>query len=129
MRWTHWCQTRLPTLTRILENRQKAKRNRLPKHLRPIPLWPIGVQMVLNAGLGITLTNLMLDRDEYLSEFGPAIALVACLLLLIYTLISAVRLRRLHDQTRGQKWAKINLALMALAFFSWALSIVVYLPD
>ena len=59
---------------------------------------------------------MMDDRDDYVSEAGPAIALVICLLLLIYALISAVRMRRAFEKTRGLRLAKINLVLMIFAF-------------
>jgi len=117
----------LPTVPKYLEKRRKAKQNQLPKHLRPLPIWPIGIQLVLNAGLIVALFNLMVDRDDYLTEAGPAIILVVCLLILIYTLITAFRLRHVHDKTRGQKWAKLNIALMILAFLCWAGTIVVFL--
>jgi len=121
-------KTHLPTVSKYLEKRRKAKQNQLPKHLRPREIWPVWIQLVLHAGLIVTLFNLMVDRDDYVTEAGPAIALVICLLILIYTLISAVRLRRVYDKIRGQKLAKLNLGMMILAFLFWAASIVVFLP-
>jgi hypothetical protein len=117
----------LPTLPKYFEKRRQAKRNRLPKHLRPPEIWPLWIQVLLNSGLIITLYNLMVDRDDYLSEAGPALVLVGCLLLLIYTLISAVQKRHLYAHLRGEKLAKVNLVLMVLAFLLWAASIVVFL--
>ncbi len=121
-------KTHLPTLSGYLEKRKKAKQNQLPKHLRPPEIWPVWIQIFLNTGLIIALWNLMVDRDDFLTEAGPAIALVVCFLLLIYTLISAVRLRGFYEKTRGQRLAKINLGLMILAFLFWAGSIVIFLP-
>ena len=83
----------LPTIPQYLEKRRKAKANQLPKHLRPPEIRPLWVQIILNSAIIITLFNLMVDRDDFMSEAGPAIALVVCLLLLIYTLITAMRLR------------------------------------
>jgi len=119
---------RLPTVFNYLEKRRQAKRNRLPKHLRPMAIWPIAVQLVLNTGLIITLANLMVDRDDFMTEAAPAIGLVICFLVLIYTLISAVRLKRTYHGIRGGKWATLNLWMMVLAFLFWAGSIVVFLP-
>src|SRR5438552_17305126 len=99
----------LPTIPQYLEKRRKAKANQLPKHLRPPEIRPLWVQIILNSAIIITLFNLMVDRDDFMSEAGPAIALVVCLLLLIYTLITAMRLRHLYDKIRGQKLAKVNL--------------------
>jgi hypothetical protein len=117
----------LPTIPRYLENRRKAKANQLPKHLRPPEVLPLWIQILLNSGIIIALCNLMVDRDDFMSEAGPAIALVACLLLLIYTLITAVRMRHTYEKTRGEKLAKLNIGLMVLAFLLWAASIVVFL--
>jgi hypothetical protein len=117
----------LPTIPRYLEKRRKAKQNQLPKHLRPPEVWPIWIQIVLNSALIIALYNLMVDRDDYLTEAGPAMVLVICLLVLIYTLISALRLRQTYHQTRGRNLAQFNFALMILAFLFWAGSIVVFL--
>jgi len=124
---TEKIKAHLPTIPKYLEKRRKAKQNRLPKHLRPPQIWPIWIQMVLNTGLIITLANLMVDRDDYLTEAGPAIVLVVCFLLLIYTLISAFRMRGFYDKMRGQWLAKLNLGLMITAFLFWAASIVVFL--
>ncbi len=118
----------LPTIPKYLEKRRKAKQNQLPKHLRPPEIWPLWIQILLNTGLIITLANLMVDRDDYLTEVVPAVVLVICLMFLIYTFISAFRIRRSYEKTRGQKLAKLNLALMVMAFLSWAATIVVFLP-
>ena len=118
----------LPTVAGYLEKRNRTKLNQLPKHLRPPEIWPLWIQVALNTGLIIGLWNLTVDRDDFLTEAGPAIALVVCFLVLIYTLISAVRLRAFYEKTRGQRLSKINLGLMILAFLFWAGSIVVFLP-
>ena len=120
-------KTYLPTVLNYLENRKKAKANQLPKHLRPPEVRPLWIQLILNSAIIVTLCNLMVDRDDFMSEAGPAITLVICLLLLIYTLITALRLRHTYEKTRGQKLAKLNVALMVFAFLLWAASIVVFL--
>jgi phosphatidylserine synthase len=121
--------TRLPTLSAYLEKRRKARQNRLPKHLRPLVIWPVGLQIALNTGLIVALCNLMTDRDDYVTEAGPAVVLVVCFLLLIYTMITSVRLKRFHSGMRGERLAKINLGLMIIAFLLWAASIVAFLPS
>src|SRR5882757_3176957 len=89
----------LPTIPGYIEKRRKAKQNRLPKHLRPPEIWPIWIQILLNIGLIVALSNMMVDRDDYVTEAAPAIALVVCFLLQIYTLISAFRLRNFFAKT------------------------------
>ena len=121
-------KTHLPTVANYLEKRRKAKENRLPKHLRPPEIWPLWLQIVLNAALIVTLFNLMVDKDDYLTEAGPAIILIVCFLVLIYTLISAFRLRHRYEAGRARKLAQLNFVLMVAAFLSWAGSIVAYLP-
>ncbi len=116
-----------PTLPKLLEKRRRAKENLLPKHLRPRPVWPIGVQVLLNVGLLVTLYNMMIDRDDYASEAAPAIVLVICLLLLIYTFLSAVRLKHRYAVGRGRRLAKLNVWLMVLSFLTWCGSILVFL--
>ena len=70
--------THLPTVGRYLEKRRKAKANQLPKHLRPPAVRHIWFQIFLNSVLIIVLLNLMADRDDFMSEAAPAIALVIC---------------------------------------------------
>jgi hypothetical protein len=118
----------LPTLAAWWEKRRKEKQNRLPKHLRPPEIWPIWIQIALNSGLIVMLCNMMIDRDDYLTEAGPAIGMIAAFLFLIFTVIEAVRYRRHYANTRGSRLAKINFVLMIFAFLSWAGSIVVFLP-
>src|SRR4051812_32944489 len=96
-------KTHLPTVSAYIEKRRREKQNRLPKHLRPPAIWPIWIQIALNRGLIITLANMMVDRDDYVSEAGPAIALIVCFLLLVYALISAVRMRRFYEKTNGRR--------------------------
>ena len=120
-------KTYLPTLNAWWEKRRKEKQNRLPRHLRPPDIWPIWIQIALNATLIITLCNLMIDRDDYLTEAGPAVIMIVAFLFLIFTLIEAVRYLRHYEKMRGARLAKINFALMIVAFLSWAGSIVVFL--
>ena len=117
----------LPTLAAWWEKRRKEKQNRLPKHLRPPEIWPIWIQIALNTALILTLCNLMIDRDDYLTEAGPAIIMIVAFLFLIFTLIEAVRYGRHYENIRGARLAKLNFVLMILAFLSWAGSIVVFL--
>lgn len=118
----------IPTFVGIYEKRKLAKKNRLPKHLRPISLWPIAGQMALNIGILSALLNVIVNKDEYLTDAGPAISMVVCLLLLIYTVISAVHLKKLHTSSRGAKLARINFWLMLAALISWPACVAVYLP-
>lgn len=117
----------LPTIPAYLEKRRKQKENQLPKHLRPAPLWPLGVQIAMNSALIITLYNMMIDRDDYLSEAGPAIVLVICLLVLISTFINAFRMRGRFHAGKARRWAKVNFWLMILAFVFWCASIIVFM--
>lgn len=117
----------LPTLSGYIEKRRKAKHNQLPKHLRPVPTWPIGVQLLLNAALIVTLYNMMVDREEYLTEAGPAVLLIVCLLLLIYTFISAFQLKRRFPTGRAKRFTTLNFWLMILAFIFWCGSIMVFI--
>jgi len=72
----------LPTLNAWWEKRRKERQNRLPRHLRPAEIWPIWIQIALNTGLILTLCNLMIDRDDYLTEAGPAIIMIIAFLFL-----------------------------------------------
>ena len=118
----------LPTLAGYLEKRRAAARNRLPKHLRPLPRWPILLQMALNLGLIVTLSTLMINRDDYLTEAGPAAGLVVCLLLLIYTLISALQLRHQYQKAPGYRLTVVNLWLMILAAILFPIGVASFLP-
>ena len=121
-------KTKLPTFVGYWERRQKAAYNRLPKHLRPPAIWPIGIQVVINAAVFVTLVTLMVNKDEYVTEAGPAITMVLCLLVLIYTVINGVRMRNDYRNIRGQGLAKFNFWLMVAAFIAWPLSVAVFLP-
>jgi len=118
----------LPTAAAWWDKRRKERQNRLPRHLRPPAIWPLWVQIALNTGLIVTLCNLMINRDDYLTEAGPAISMGVCFLFLIFTIIEAVRKRRFYVKMRGARLAKFNMVLMVLAFLSWAGCIVVFLP-
>lgn len=118
---------KLPTFFGYWEKRRQAARNQLPKHLRPVPRWPIALQLLLNMGIIITLCTMMIEREEYLTEAGPAIVLVVCLLLLIYTVISAFKLRRRYAGIKGYRWARFNFWVTALAFLCWPAAIAVFL--
>ena len=118
----------LPTVAAWWDRRRKEKENRLPRHLRPPAIWPLWIQVALNIGLIVTLWNLMIGRDDYLTEAGPAITMGICFLVLIFTIIESVRMRRFYDKRRGVKLSKVNMVLTILAFLSWAGCIVVFLP-
>jgi hypothetical protein len=118
----------LPTLMNHLERRRRAATNRLPKHLRPLPLWPIVLQMVLNLSIVITLATLMIERDDFVTEAAPAVGLVGCLLLLIYTLISALQLKQRYQKIPGHRLAVINLWMMGLAALMFPMSVAYFLP-
>src|SRR4051812_46007271 len=93
----------LPTLTTYLERREKAAKNQLPKHLRPLPRWPIVLQIALNSGIIFTLSWLMMSRDEFMTEAAPAVGMVVCLLLLIYTLITALQMKARYFKLPGYR--------------------------
>lgn len=118
----------LPTVMGYLEKRKKAKQNQLPRHLRPLGKGPIWFQMGLNAGLFFTLCWLMWNRDEFVTEAAPAIGLVVCLLLLIYTLITALQLRARYDKLPGHRWASLNVWLMGAAALMFPLAVAFFLP-
>lgn len=117
----------LPTLSRLLDKVRAPAAPQLPKHLRPQATWPLAVQLALNAGLIITLYNMMIDREEYLSEAGPAIVLVICLMVLISTFINAFRLRRRYATGKPKRFASLNFGMMILAFIFWCASIIVFM--
>ncbi len=123
-KWKH----ALPTVASFWERRRQTAQNQLPRHLRAPSKWPIRFQLLLNLGILITLITLMLNKDDYVSEAGPAIGLVVCSLLLIYTLIAALQLRQRFDKIDGQKLAKVNVWLMVIAFLSLPLAIATFLP-
>jgi hypothetical protein len=118
----------LPTVAAYLEKRQKAKQNQLPKHLRPLPTTPIIFHVLLNSAIIATLVYLIANRDEFLTEGGPGLALVVCLLLLIFTLVSAFTLRSRYSKIAGQRLASWNMRLMWIAFVLWAATVAFFLP-
>ena len=118
----------LPTVMTHLERRRKKAENQLPKHLRPLPRWPIVLQMVLNVAIAFTLAWLMINRDDFMTEAVPALGLVVCLLLLIYTLISALQLKLRYHKLPGHRLAAINVWLMWTAALMFPLSVAFFLP-
>jgi hypothetical protein len=117
----------LPTLNAWLERRRVARLNQLPKHLQPVSIRPILLQLVLNTAIIVTFSILMLNKDEYVSNAGPAMGLVICLLFLFYTVPSSYRLHRRHKGVRGQRLAKLNIWLAGIAFLFLPISIAVFL--
>jgi hypothetical protein len=69
----------------------------------------------------------MLNRDEYLTDWGPGLAIVSCLPFLMFSIIAGVRMRHRYNGLKGQRIAKINFYLMILAFLSWAGTISMFL--
>jgi len=118
----------LPTVVNYLERRKKLRLNQLPRHLRPLSLWPIGVQLALNTGLFITLSWLMMNRDEFVTEAAPAIGLVISFLLLIYTLRTALYLRQRYYKLPGYRWARVNVWVMWAAALMFPVSVAFFLP-
>ena len=117
----------LPTLAQHLDARAEQERNQLPNHLRPRPLWPIGLQIVLNLGIAYTFLHLMWNREDYFTEGGPAAVIALTMFLLIASLMTALRYRRRYAGTAGQRWATINVILMIIAFLCLPATIAVFL--
>lgn len=117
----------VPTVTRWLERRAEGKRNRLPAHLRPRPVWPIWIQVLLNLALIYTFFHLMLNRDEFFSDTGPASVLAVCTLVLIGTIIEGLRYRKLYHGKPGARLAKTNFILLCIAFISWPFAIATFI--
>jgi len=118
--WEAFCERR--------EMRRRDARNRLPKHLRAPARWPIALQLFLNAALILTLCTLMLNKDDYLTDAGPAIVLVICLLLLIYTVVEGFRIKTQYRRERGRRWAIFNFWLMLAALICWPAAVAFFLP-
>ena len=118
----------LPTFNAYLERRREKKRNQLPKHLRPISRGPVFFQIALNIGVFITLSWLMLNRDDFVTEAAPAMGLVICLLLLIYTLISALQLKHQFQNAPGRRWTVINFWLMVVTGLMFPATVSFFLP-
>jgi hypothetical protein len=117
----------LPTVATWLEQRAEGKRNQLPEHLRPRPVWPIWIQIVLNVGLAYTLCHLMFYRDDYFTEAGPASILGICTFLLIFTIIEGIRYYRHYRGRDGQRLSTVNLVLTGIAFLCLPLAIAMFL--
>jgi len=118
---------KIPTFLSWWETRQKARQNQLPRHLRPMPIWPVKVQCVLNLAVFYFLYSLMVDQDDYLTDAGPAMIMAACLILLLFTLPTAIRMKRRYQGLPGQRWTKVNFWLMGLALVMWPLTVAFYL--
>src|SRR5258708_7962732 len=114
----------LPTFHHLVEKHKEAQKNQLPKHLRPLPKSPILFQMGLNSGIIAMISWLMMNQDEFDNEAKPAIGLVVCFLVLIYTLISAFQLKVRYEKLRLARLTKINFWMMVSAFLMWAAGIV-----
>lgn len=117
----------IPTFMAYWERRRKAARNRLPKHLRPLAVWPVWVQLILNIAIMVTLCTLMLNKDDYLTDAGPAITMILCLILLIYTIYEGLHMRDRYKNIKGQKLAAINFWFMVAAFLCWPATVAVFL--
>lgn len=117
-----------PTVMGYIERRQRATQNQLPKHLRPLPAYPIYIQIALNVGVIVTLAWLMMSRDDFMTEAAPALGMVLCLLVLIYTLTTAFQLKRRYHSTRLRRWTVFNLWLMGLAGLMFPVSVAYFLP-
>ena len=111
----------------FFERRRGRVKNQLPKHLRPLPRWPIYLQMALNLAIAITLSTLMINQDDYLTDAGPAVGMVVCLLFLIYTLISAFQMRHRYEKTKEHRLTVINLWLMGIAFLMFPICVGTFL--
>jgi len=118
----------IPTFMAFWERRRKASRNRLPKHLRPPSVWPIWIQLLLNIGIIVALCTLMLNKDDYLTDAGPAITMILCLLMLIYTIYEGLHMRDRYQKTKGHRLATLNFWIMAVAFLCWPAAVAVFLP-
>ena len=117
----------VPTVAQWLQKRADVKKNRLPEHLRPRPVWPVWIQIALNILIAYTLLHLMLNRDEYFTETGPAFTLGVCTFMLIFTIIEGIRYRNRYRGKPGAKLAKINLWLLGIAFLCLPLAISIFL--
>jgi hypothetical protein len=117
----------LPTAAKWVDKRNQEKRKQLPAHLRPRPVWPIWIQILLNLAITYTLMHLMFNRDEYFTEAAPAFTLGICMFLLIYTIIQGMRFRTRYRGKPGARLAKINLWCLGFAFFCLPLTIARFL--
>lgn len=119
----------LPTFFGYWERRSLAAKNRLPKHLRPLPRWPLLIQLALNTGIIAALAVLMINKDDFVTDAGPAAVLVICLLLIIYTLISGFQLKHRYQNVQGHRLAVLNFWVMLMALLMFPLSVAFFLPQ
>jgi len=117
----------LPTLHAWLEKRREVRRNQLPEHLRPVPTWPIVIQIILNIGIAYSLLSLMWNRDDVFSEGKAGAGISVCMLLVIATLVQAIRYKRRYAGIPGQRLAKINFWVMVFAFLCLPAAISVFM--
>jgi len=118
----------VPTLMGYVERREKAAQNQLPKHLRPLSAGPVYIQLALNTAIVFTLCWLMMNRDEFMTEAAPALGLVICLLFLIYSLITALKMKHRYRSSPLRRWTVINVWLMWLAALLFPASVAFFLP-
>jgi hypothetical protein len=116
----------VPTVANWLDRRAQARKKQMPQHLRPRPIWPVWIQIVLNIGIAYTLCHLSFYRDEYFTETGPAFIMGICTFLLIFTIIEGIRYRTLYRGTPRYRLVKINLWLLAIAFLCLPLAIATF---
>lgn len=124
---TKTLQEKVPTFYGWWDRRRKKRQNQLPKHLRPMSTWPIWIQCALNVGIMYALYSIMVDQDDYLTDAGPAMGMAVCLILLLFTIPTAIRLKRRYRDVPGERLAKINFWLMGVAFLLWPLTVALYL--
>jgi|GEM_PF-1843054 len=117
----------VPTVAGWLEKRAAIKKNRLPEHLRPRAVWPIWIQIILNAAIAYTLLHLMFNRDEYFTETGPALTLGICIFLLIFTIIEGFLYKNRYRGKPGARLTKINLWFLGFAFLCLPIAISIFL--
>ncbi len=117
----------LPTVFQFLERRQKAARNRLPSHLRPPARWPIVVQIILNVAIIGTLIALISNIDDFVTDAVPAVVMIVCLLFLIYTIISGMRLRAKFLKRDGHRLAQVNFWMVIAALVLWPATVAFFL--
>src|SRR6185437_6515176 len=100
----------LPTFFEFVERLKKAlQKPKLPKHLQPFSLAPLYVQLGLNSALIVTNLWLIWNKDEFMTDVGPAIPMTICLLFLFFVAVSAFQMRTRFVKGRGSRLAKLNL--------------------
>lgn len=120
-------QKHLPTIAAWQARLREARLRQLPEHLRPRPLWPLWFHLFINTSVFFTLWYLMLYRDDFFSEAGPAFALGVCTFVLIATLAAGVDYRRTLEGMKGHRLATWNLRLVFLTFLCLAAAIVTFM--